>query len=98
MVMTILEAQVSPEKATMLEGTFAQAIEHLDAGIIQTFLLRSSKESGVWQIVTVWESREALEAMRQSGETPRGVLIFRSADAEPTLSVFGVVAHAQASN
>ena len=98
MVITILQAQVAPEKATILEATFKQAIEHLDAGITQTFLLHSAKESGLWQIVTVWESREALEAMRQSGETPRGVLIFRFVDAEPILSVFGVVIHAQASS
>jgi heme-degrading monooxygenase HmoA len=98
MVITILEARVAPEKATLLETTYKQAIEHLDAGITQTFLLRSSKEPGLWQIVTLWESREALEAMRQSGQTPRGVLIFRAAEAEPSLSVFGVVASAQASN
>ncbi|MBI5031959.1 MAG: antibiotic biosynthesis monooxygenase [Chloroflexi bacterium] len=97
MVITVLEAQVASEKATILEASYKQAIEHLDPGITQTFLLRSSKESSLWQIVTVWESREALDVMRQSGETPRGVLIFRAVEAEPTLSVFGVVALAQAS-
>ncbi len=98
MVTTILEAQVAPEKATTLEANFKQAIEHLDAGIMQTFLLHNSKKQELWQIVTVWESREALEAMRQSGETPRGVLIFRSAGAEPVLSVLEVVSHAKAPN
>ena len=97
MVITILEAQVDPEKATLLETTYKQAIEHLDSGIMQTFLLQSSKTTGLWQIVTLWESLEALETMRQLGETPRGVLIFRAAEAEPTLSIFGVVAHAEAS-
>jgi hypothetical protein len=97
MVITILEAQVDPEKATLLETTYKQAIEHLDSGIMQTFLLQSSKTAGLWQIVTLWESLEALETMRQLGETPRGVLIFRAAEAEPTLSIFGVVAHAEAS-
>lgn len=98
MVITVLEAQVEPEKAAILEATYKQAIEHLDAGIRQTFLQRSVKDPAVWQIVTVWESREALDAMRQSGETPRGVLIFRTVQAEPALSVFGVVAHAQSSS
>jgi quinol monooxygenase YgiN len=93
MVMTILEAQVAPEKAAMLEAAYKQATERLDAGITQTFLLRSSKESSVWRIVTVWQSREALDEMRRTGDTPRGVLIFRAADAEPMLSVFDVVAH-----
>jgi quinol monooxygenase YgiN len=97
MVITILEAHVAPDKAAMLEAAYKQGIERLDAGIMQTFLLRDSKDSSVWRIITVWESRNALEEMRRSGETPRGVLMFRAADAEPMLSVFDVVAHAVAS-
>lgn len=93
MVITVLEAQVAPEKASALEATYKHAVEHLDTGIVQTFLIRSSQESSLWQIVTQWESREALEAMRQTGQTPRGVLIFRAVDADPHLSVFEVVAH-----
>lgn len=94
MVITILEAQVAPEKASILEATYQQALEHLDAGIVQTLLLQSTKDPTLWQIVTRWESRAALDAMRQSGETPRGVLIFRAAGAEPRLSVFRVAAEA----
>ena len=93
MVITVLEAQVAAEKTSALEMTYKQAIEHLDVGIVQTFLARSSQESSLWQIVTHWESRAALEAMRQTGETPRGVLIFRAVDATPRLSIFEVVAH-----
>ena len=97
MVITILEAQVAPGKAAILEAAYKQAIERLDAGMRETFLLRDSKDSSVWRILTVWESRDALEAMRQSGQTPRGVLIFRAADAEPILSVFDVAAYAATS-
>ncbi len=39
----------------------------------------------------MWESPEALAAMRGSG-TPRGIQIFRAAGAEPTLSILEVVA------
>jgi quinol monooxygenase YgiN len=94
MVITILEAQVAPDKAAILEAAYKQAIERLDAGMRETFLIRDSKDSSVWRILTVWESRDALEAMRQSGQTPRGVLMFRAADVEPKLSVFDVVAYA----
>ena len=96
MVITILEAQVAPEKASSLEAAYKQAIEHLDAGIVQTFLIQNSNDPTVWQIVTHWESREALDAMRRTGETPRGVLIFRAVDAEPRLSIFKVAANAKA--
>lgn len=96
MLMTVLEAKVDPEKTSLLEQDFRQGIEHLDAGIVQTFLLRGVGASDLWRILTVWESREALDAMRASGETPRGVLIFRAAGAEPSLSIFELRAQAAA--
>lgn len=95
MVLTILEAQVAPEKTASLETTYRQAIAHLDKGIAQTLLVRNTKEPNSWQIMTMWESREALNAMRQSGETPRGVLLFRTVEAEPKLSIFDVVDQAR---
>ena len=92
MVITILEAHVAEDKAPVLQETYQRAVEQLDAGIVQTFLLHALKDASIWQIVTIWESRAALDAMRQSGETPRGVLIFRAAAAEPALTVYDVVA------
>jgi len=97
MVMTILEANVAPEKAAILEEAYSRGIEKLDAGIAQTFLIHGSREPDLWRIVTVWESRAALDEMRRSGETPRGVIMFHAAGAEPALTVFDVVAQAVAS-
>ncbi len=96
MVITVLEAQVTPEKATLLEEDYRQGILQLDTGIVQTFLLHAAKEPNMWQIVTIWESRAALDEMRRTTSTPRGVLMFRAAEAEPVLRVFEVVAHAAA--
>lgn len=100
MVMTILEAHVAPDKWTTLQEKYAEATNHLesDPGLTQTFLLHSSKDSTLWRIATVWQSAEALAAMRQSGATPTGVLIFRSAGAEATLSIFDVVSHVTSSS
>ncbi len=94
MVMTILEAHVASDKWQALEQEFQQATKNLDPGITQTFLLHDSKDQTLWRIATVWHSREALDAMRKSGETPRGVLMFRAAGAEPVLSIFDVTAQA----
>ena len=94
MVITILEAQVVPQKASSLEAAFKQAVEQMEPGIVQTFLLHGFKDPNSWKIMTVWQSRQALDEMRQSTETPRGVLIFRAAQAEPILSVFYVAAQA----
>jgi len=97
MVITILQAQVAPDQWKTLERVYQQAITELDRGIEQTFLLHGFADATLWQIVTVWQSREALDEMRRSGETPRGVLMFRAAGAEPVLSVFDVAAHASVS-
>jgi len=96
MVITILQARVAPEMVGALEQEYSRRIGNLEAGIVQTFLLCDARDPALWQIATVWRSREALDEMRRLGETPTGVLIFRKAGAEPTLSVLDVVAHAAA--
>jgi hypothetical protein len=92
MVITILEATVEPANIDVLQETYQNAVEHLDEGIVQTLLLHSLKDTAIWQIVTIWENRLALEKMRQSGVTPRGLLIFRAANAEASLTIFDVIA------
>jgi len=91
MLMTILEARVLQDNWAALEEAFRQASQYQDAGLVQTFLVHSVREDDLWRIMTIWESREALNAMRATGETPRGVQVFRSANAEPTLSIFEIV-------
>jgi len=66
MVITILEAQVDPEKASLLEGEFKRAVTQLEPGIVQSFLLCGSRDQNSWKIMTVWQSRQALDAMRQT--------------------------------
>ena len=91
MVMTILEARVLKENWSTLEQVYQGGAQHRDPGLEQSFLIHSSKDVELWRILTVWHSREALDEMRKSNETPRGVLMFRSAKAEPTLSIFNIV-------
>ena len=91
MVMTILEGRVSKENRPALEQAYKQGAEQEEPGLVQSMLIHSSRESDLWRILTLWTSREALDAMRQSTETPRGVLIFRQAHTEPLLSIFDVV-------
>lgn len=91
MVMTILEAHVTKENWAALEQAFQLAAQDRDPGLVQSFLSHSTKDADLWRILTVWTSREALDAMRRTKETPRGVLIFRSANAEPVLSIFEIV-------
>lgn len=91
MVITTLEAHVDLEKASVLLDVYQKGIqEGLPPQMTQTFLLQSAADKTLWQIISVWKSREALEEMRNSGDTPAGVLMFRAAGAEPKLSIFGV--------
>jgi heme-degrading monooxygenase HmoA len=95
MVITVLEATVDRQNWQTLESVFASEVKILDPGIVQTFLIQSKSEPTLWRIMTFWESQEALTTMRQSGETPRGVVMFRAANADPKLSVFDIIAQSK---
>ena len=95
MVITILEAHVAAENWSILQDDYKQRSVQLPPQMIQTFLLQDTVDQTLWQIISIWKSREALEEMRNSGETPGGVLMFRNVGAEPKLSILNVLASAQ---
>ncbi len=90
MVMTVLEAHVAPEQWPTLEAGYQGAVEGLPPQLVRTYLVQSADDPTLWRVISLWHSRKALDEFRQSVETPGGVLIFRSAGAEPTLSIFEV--------
>ena len=93
MIMTVLEAQVDPARHNDLLNAYHEAArDPKPAGLVRSTLLQASGDPSVWRIETLWESREALLAMRSAGGTPRGILIFRAAGAEPAVSMFTVAA------
>jgi len=92
MVLTVLEAHVSPERQPALQAAYAEAAQGpFPRGLVRSTLLRATNARTLWRIETLWESPEALAAMRGTG-TPRGVQIFHAAGAEPSLTVLDVVA------
>ena len=90
MVMTILEGRVSKENWPILEQAYQKGAEYDEPGLVRSYLIHAQKESDLWRILTIWTSREALDEMRKLNETPRGVLMFRSAGSDPTLSIFEI--------
>jgi quinol monooxygenase YgiN len=94
-LLTILEATVSPERAADLQTAFRGATSRLPAGFIRSHLVSAAADPTRWRIETLWTSREALAAMRQTG-TPAGVLMFRAAGAEPSLSIYDVASTIEA--
>jgi heme-degrading monooxygenase HmoA len=57
-------------------------------GFMRSELLRSF--DGAWRIQTVWRDRDALTALRQSGEPPAALALLERLGAEHTHSVFTV--------
>jgi len=95
MVITILEAHIEPNMAPALLAAYQNGLSHLPPQMIRTFLTHSTVDKTVWQIISVWKNREALDEMRHARETPEGILMFRAAGAEePQLSIFEVAAFA----
>lgn len=71
------------------------ASDAIPPGLVRSQLLQDAGDPTHWRIETIWESFEALMAMRGTG-TPRGILMFRAAGVEPTHSAFRVVEDFQA--
>jgi heme-degrading monooxygenase HmoA len=95
MVLTILEATVAPARAADLQAAFRAAAAQVPPGFVRSHLVASATDPSHWRIETLWTSRDALAAMRQAG-TPAGVLMFRAAGAEPSLSIYEVAATIEA--
>ncbi len=93
MVISVLEAVVDPARVPDLERAYRDASLELTPGIVESFLSRNSQDGSEFRIVTVWKSREALEAMRASGETPKGIQVFHAAGARSRADVLDVIAH-----
>lgn len=92
MVLTILESAVPDGKESVLQRAFENAGRgDIPAGLVRSELLQDARDKTIWRIQTWWTSFEALQAMRNSGSPPAGLLMFREAGAEPALSVFNVV-------
>ena len=98
-IATVLEAHVPFERQADLQSAYLEAArETYPPGLVRSALLQDNGDPTLWRIETIWESFDALVAMRASGLPPRGILMFRAAGVEPTLSAFRVVVdfHARA--
>src|SRR5512138_3487398 len=94
MMITVVEARVAEENWPLLEQAYRQSSQQMPPGLEQSFLVHGIEDRDLWQIITVWSGMPSLQQLQRSieaGVTPRGVLIFREAHAEPSHSVFEVV-------
>ena len=89
-VMTMVSARIAPDRSPDLVGAFSQAVRAgLPGQRRQTSLLRG--EGDLWRIVTVWRSREDLDAYLASVEEPFARRLLREAGGDPEVDVFELV-------
>lgn len=86
----MLEAKVEEQNWQVLQDTFAAMTKLIPPEIKSSYLLQEQSDKSIWRIVTFWESQTALSAMRATGETPTGVVIFQKANAKPDLTILDV--------
>ncbi len=92
MVITVLEARLEPGQVGKLKSAYQKLTgTGMPTGVQESFLVQSTNDPVVWQLVGIWKSREVFEEYRNSVPTPRGVLMFREAGVEPSLALFEVV-------
>lgn len=87
MFVTIVEGAVEPAREADLRSAWENVPNALPAGFIESSLLRG--EERTWRIVTVWESREAVMAMRAE-QRPPALVMFEQAGSEPSVSMWTV--------
>jgi heme-degrading monooxygenase HmoA len=89
MFVTIVEGAVEDARESdLLSAWKDKTAGALPAGFIESSLLRA--EGGTWRVVTLWESKEAVMAMRASGEPPAAPVMFEQAGSKPSVSMWTV--------
>jgi heme-degrading monooxygenase HmoA len=91
-IVTVLEACVAAERVADLQAAYAEAgAGPFPPGFIRSTLLQLKADATQWRIETIWQSHDALAAMRGAGK-PRGVQIFEAAGANPSVAIYEAIA------
>ena len=90
-VISILEADMPPDKAAKLEANFNEGTKELEPGVVQMFLVRNGTKC---KILIVWENKEAVNASKSRGP-PKAAQMFKYAGVEPIGLVYDVVKHVE---
>jgi len=89
MFVTIVEGSVERSRQADLRSAWERVSTGASPpGFIESSLL--SNGDGTWRIVTVWESEEAVMAMRASTDRPAALMMFEAAGSAPSVSMWTV--------
>ena len=88
----VLEARVALENwKVLVQGYRDRIAQGFPTELIEIFLTQAVAEPELWRIVSIWSSREALDAPRKCVQPLSGLAMFRAAGSEPSVSIFDVV-------
>jgi hypothetical protein len=87
-VVTMVSARIAPDRVPMVTGPFSAAVRAGMPERRQTWLLRG--EGDVWRIVTIWRSREDLDAYLASVDEPFAIRLMRSAGGTPEVEILEI--------
>jgi heme-degrading monooxygenase HmoA len=91
--LSLVSAQIAPERQAEVAEAYRSMVEtDLPPVIRETFLLVA--DDGTVAIATVWNSREALDAVRSGPEEPFARRVLREAGGDPEARFFDIVAEA----
>ncbi len=92
LVVTVVEGKVPIPKTKEFEEAFSLGKkEMLPPGLVSSALLKNIKNPETYRVQTVWDSREALDKMRSSTETPKAFEFFQKVGVMPTLEVYEII-------
>jgi hypothetical protein len=98
MVMSVLEANVPPNKWEELKVSFRHSTKLLPPQICETLLVQSIDDPQLWKVVTVWHIKKHIrrvqDTMRQCGAAE----IFRAIGIEPLQGIFNIIQNAHESD
>ena len=93
MFVTILEGSAEPAREGDLYSAWKNKTAVLPAGVLPPGFIESSllrADDGTWRIITVWESEEAVRAMRSSEGSPAALFMFEQNGSKPSVSTWTV--------
>jgi hypothetical protein len=90
MFISILRGYVSQVNWSILEQSFAQAIRKIPDGLEQSLLIQSEEDPHLWQIVSLWKSKEIYLSHHANKVTETCTQLFCEAGSIPERLTFDV--------
>jgi len=84
-VITIVEGEIKPEQEEAFINSF-NALNEIPKGLLKSYILQG-KTDGLWQVLSMWESEEALAYMQKTTTTPAAIELFKNLGSKPTVRV-----------